>query len=329
MKIKAVCAATGLSDRTVRYYIEEGLIAPKYTENYLGRKTFDFTQQDIKELKKISVLRSYDFSVEEIRNIIQDSTKSQSIINAVRQRIQKSVSDGESKLAILMELDKQKQYTFSDLAEVLTNISYNAALKTESVQVSFRKSVGSFLKSAVIFIIVWFPIALSIFLLLKTRIRYYYPVYDFKGFLLLLLFLLPSILMLIISKIEFRWRKIVKCILLILCVLSVPYCAVCSALDVIICSETNAIRHYREFDVQLGLNTNTRFDELFPKYAHTYDTQILEDGSKKNVPVDAKYYYRYMEDFDSSYDVYVQWTLQKENFYNEIDRVERFLNSMQ
>lgn len=34
MKIKAVCEATGLTDRTVRYYIEEGLIAPFYTENY-------------------------------------------------------------------------------------------------------------------------------------------------------------------------------------------------------------------------------------------------------------------------------------------------------
>ena len=39
MKIKAVCEATGLTDRTVRYYIEEELISPVYTENYLGRKT--------------------------------------------------------------------------------------------------------------------------------------------------------------------------------------------------------------------------------------------------------------------------------------------------
>ena len=52
MKIKAVCEATGLTDRTVRYYIEEGLLSPKYTENYLGRKNYDFSQQDIKNLKK-------------------------------------------------------------------------------------------------------------------------------------------------------------------------------------------------------------------------------------------------------------------------------------
>ena len=36
MKIKTVCEKTGLTDRTIRYYIEEGLVSPSYTENYLG-----------------------------------------------------------------------------------------------------------------------------------------------------------------------------------------------------------------------------------------------------------------------------------------------------
>ena len=47
MKIGAVCEQTGLTDRTVRYYTEEGLLNPGYTKNYLGRKTFDFTEEDV------------------------------------------------------------------------------------------------------------------------------------------------------------------------------------------------------------------------------------------------------------------------------------------
>jgi len=43
MKIKAVCERTGLTDRTIRYYIEEGLLSPSFNENYIGRKSFDFT----------------------------------------------------------------------------------------------------------------------------------------------------------------------------------------------------------------------------------------------------------------------------------------------
>ncbi len=45
MKIKNVCEATELSDRTIRYYIEEELISPSYTENYLGRRTYDFCEK--------------------------------------------------------------------------------------------------------------------------------------------------------------------------------------------------------------------------------------------------------------------------------------------
>ena len=32
MKIKAVCEQTGLTDRTIRYYIEEGLISPIFIQ---------------------------------------------------------------------------------------------------------------------------------------------------------------------------------------------------------------------------------------------------------------------------------------------------------
>ena len=42
MKMKAVSEITGLSDRTVRYYIEQDLIHPSYMENCFGRENFDF-----------------------------------------------------------------------------------------------------------------------------------------------------------------------------------------------------------------------------------------------------------------------------------------------
>lgn len=72
MRMKAVCEATGLTDRAVRYYIEEGLIAPDYTESYTGRKTFDFTESDIRQLRDIAVLRKFEFTVEEIRTMLHD-----------------------------------------------------------------------------------------------------------------------------------------------------------------------------------------------------------------------------------------------------------------
>ena len=71
MKIKAVCEATGLSDRAIRYYIDENLVAPACTENYLGRRSFDFTEADVETLNSVSMLLKYGFCVSEIRTMIQ------------------------------------------------------------------------------------------------------------------------------------------------------------------------------------------------------------------------------------------------------------------
>ena len=86
MKIKTVCELTELTDRTIRYYIEEQLISPSYTENYLGRKSFSFSEGDINLLNNISVLRKFDFSVDEIREILNNSEKSIPIIQDVKNR---------------------------------------------------------------------------------------------------------------------------------------------------------------------------------------------------------------------------------------------------
>ena len=83
MKIKTVCELTGLTARTIRVYIDEQLIAPKFTENYLGRRSFEFSQEDIVSLQNIATLRKYGFSIDEIRNILLDSQNSIAIIESV------------------------------------------------------------------------------------------------------------------------------------------------------------------------------------------------------------------------------------------------------
>ena len=86
MKIKEVCERTGLTDRAVRHYIEEKLIAPEYSENYLGRKTFYFTEADVRTLLDIAVLRRIGFSVPDIRAIENDPNSSTARIDALRGR---------------------------------------------------------------------------------------------------------------------------------------------------------------------------------------------------------------------------------------------------
>ena len=73
MKMKEVISLTGLTDRAVRLYMEKGLVTPPYTENYNGRKNYDFSPQDIACLQNIALLRRAGFSIAEIQRMQQNT----------------------------------------------------------------------------------------------------------------------------------------------------------------------------------------------------------------------------------------------------------------
>ena len=58
MQIKEVCGRTGLTERTVRFYIEKGLLAPMKTWKN-GREYLDFSETDIRVLERIAAKLFY------------------------------------------------------------------------------------------------------------------------------------------------------------------------------------------------------------------------------------------------------------------------------
>ena len=46
MKMREICQRTGLTDRTVRYWTEQGLLNP-FREEQNGRLYFRFTEEDV------------------------------------------------------------------------------------------------------------------------------------------------------------------------------------------------------------------------------------------------------------------------------------------
>ena len=73
MRIKEVCKETGLTDKAVRLYINNQLINPSYTENYAGRKNYSFSEEDVEVLKRIAILRRYNFSVNDIKAMLENN----------------------------------------------------------------------------------------------------------------------------------------------------------------------------------------------------------------------------------------------------------------
>ena len=71
MKMKEVCIATGLTERAVRFYVQEQLVIPQ-SQRRGGRTWLDFSPADVDRLRAIAVLRKAGFTLEEIRSMAQD-----------------------------------------------------------------------------------------------------------------------------------------------------------------------------------------------------------------------------------------------------------------
>lgn len=319
MKIKPVCELTGLSDRTIRYYIEQSLISPAYTENYLGRKSYDFSQKDIKELNDIAVLRKFDFTIEEIRDIINNAETSKTVLCNVRNRTEKTVSDGQEKLSALSKISTEKTYTLAELAEELSKPSLVLPDHKEAIKINIAKIIFSILKEIIVLAIVWLPIALSLFVVIISVSDFHFPVFSLKMIALTVVSFLPSIAVLVVSKMKWKWKKTAKRVLLVLCVFSIPISFVMS-FGIVSKSETTDIGNYRKFDADCSANRNVVFQELFPSWANYIGYVEQADGHTDTVYLDAHYYYHYNHSFDYTYDIYAQWPLEEDAFYEELER---------
>ena len=65
MNIKEIEERSGLTRANIRYYEQEGLIAPARREN----KYRDYSEEDLETLLRIALLRNLGFSLDEIRRL--------------------------------------------------------------------------------------------------------------------------------------------------------------------------------------------------------------------------------------------------------------------
>lgn len=120
MKIKTVCERTGLSDRAIRLYIENGLLAPDKTENYTGRRSFDFSEDDVTRLDQIAVLRASGFSIAQIREVQENPEKIPAIVAEVTEKQETELRKSEKVLNSLSALSEEIG-SFEELADRLTD----------------------------------------------------------------------------------------------------------------------------------------------------------------------------------------------------------------
>lgn len=120
MRIKEVCEKTGLTDKSVRYYINSGLLFPQFSENYAGRKNFSFDESDVDRLNKIALLRKYNFTINDIKEMLEND---ESISSIMDKHIEALRSDAEDSSLMLNNLIRVSNGEFSGFDDFCNRLS--------------------------------------------------------------------------------------------------------------------------------------------------------------------------------------------------------------
>lgn len=122
MRIKEVCEKTGLTDKAVRTYINNQLINPDYTENYTGRKNYCFREEDIDTLRKIALLRKYDFSISDIKLLLEHNDN---ILPVLEAHLNNTKQNAKEQSIVLTNLNNAYSKPISNLDELCQTLGEN------------------------------------------------------------------------------------------------------------------------------------------------------------------------------------------------------------
>ena len=327
MKMKAVCEATGLTDRAVRYYMEEKLIAPAFSENYLGRKTFDFSEGDVNTLKDVAVLRKFGYTVAEIREMLLEPQQIPRITRELQHRKESLIHEEEAFLRALSALDTENTESVAQLAASLTEQVSSREIPVEDATKYALQYVyemfANVVKTVLTFPIIWWPAILFVLMMVFTVPALRFPVFPLSFVAKSFLVLLPTILIYVLPKTKLprKWKTIGRRILLLLCLFT-SYISLVIFIGNKPISRTTDFKDYRVFESHFPGNSDDLFQDMFPQWPNYFENRKQEDGEWKKVNLDAHYFYQYLPDWYGSYDIYAEWPLEKEAFDQEVARVK-------
>ncbi len=117
MRMKDMIQRTGLTDRAIRLYIEEGLLSPSAESDYTGRRSFIFSAEDADKLETIATLRRAGFSIAEIRDMQTTPDRCTVLLDARRQTLAEEIDQKQEILAILSAIPTDRPLTCTEIAD--------------------------------------------------------------------------------------------------------------------------------------------------------------------------------------------------------------------
>ncbi|QMV41221.1 helix-turn-helix domain-containing protein [Cohnella cholangitidis] len=136
MKMKEVCARTGLTERTIRFYVEEKLIEPRMSL-VNGREYRDYSERDIAELTTVADLRKLFFSIDEIKKMKQSPDKIAEVVEAYKINVSADVQAKAEILQALAQIEVSRLNGVDKLAQRLKSVSANLPLPKRDITPNF------------------------------------------------------------------------------------------------------------------------------------------------------------------------------------------------
>lgn len=336
MKIKTVMEITGLTDRAIRLYIDNGLVAPDISENHAGRKNIEFSDRDVSLLNNIALLRKAGFSISDIKTLLTDKTQARSVVDSFIESADKEIENKAEIVARLKSIDAEKTINADTVCQALSASVSSVKMPDEDMMHSARDESDrkfAVVISAVFMVLPFFVYA-GINIINKLQFRYsHFTGNDYLWSFILcfgwfLIFVMGVVSFLLCrKKYSFskgrKRRKTASEILILFCVALVVPSILPSIFAVgfpTVYSQTTDIADYLILDNSVEEAYGKDIRRIFPD-------KIPDSASKRNsdkmggYPYSTRYYYMYESTFDHSFDLFAEWTLPENEFLKAVDDV--------
>lgn len=144
MTLKELCQQTGLTKKTIRFYEEKGLIAPR-TEYRNGRHYRDYSQQELNTLLQIATLRKAWFTIEEIRRMQQDPAAIRDIFPQYHLWLRQQKQELDALLSAAEQIDPEELSSLEALTSAMNSAA--AALPLPETDIRPRSAIWTHWKS--------------------------------------------------------------------------------------------------------------------------------------------------------------------------------------
>lgn len=136
MKIKEVIRKTELTDKAIRLYIENGLVAPSIDESYSGRKSIDFSDDDVERLGNIALLRKAGFPIADIKDIIESDEKAQAVVRRFIEDTKNNIQHETEIIEKLRSIPDENGISMKTICESLSKTVEKKQVPKEDMKLS-------------------------------------------------------------------------------------------------------------------------------------------------------------------------------------------------